>query len=100
MRKSLKQKPKTKLEKALEADDAYKNPASCSPAIPRDAETVRLNKALLWRSMQTQPALAELARTDPVFQKLLADTCLFFGVQEVTLVDKERARVDKRGVSR
>lgn len=87
MRKQHKPKPKSKLQQALEADDAVKNPAPAPPAVPRDPATVQANKALLWRSMQNQPALAELARTDPIFQKLLADACLFFGVQEVTLDD-------------
>ena len=75
----MKKTPKHALQQELE-NEAKPHPA----ATPRDAETVQANKALLWRAMQTEPALAELARTDPVFQKLLADTCLFFGVQEVT----------------
>lgn len=87
MRKQPKRKPLTKLQKALEADDAYKNPTPCPPATPRAPEAILENKRRLWASIRAQPALAELARTDVVFQRILSECITYFDVAEVTLGD-------------
>ena len=86
-------KPKSKLELLIEKDDAYKNRYAdiraqpIPKATPRAPHLVAENKRRLWAAMQTQPAVAELAKTDFVFRRLLQETIEHFEVAEVTVTN-------------
>lgn len=85
MKKPPKKKP-NKLQQLLNESEAPPPPRVVQPAVKRDPDAIAANKRMLWASMRKNPALAELAKNDFVFRRLVNEVVTHFEVSEISLV--------------
>lgn len=66
-----------------EAEAAAKKAEPKPPAVEMSPDVRQHNRRVVWAGLQAKPALVELARTDPVFNRFLKDACTYFTISGV-----------------